>query len=72
MFFAGIIFARSFRDDPNPDIAFGSNIAGAVIGGLAESFSMLLGFQHLLIIAICLYLLSVWKPSMRIKLSPAT
>jgi spermidine synthase len=72
MFFAGIVFARSFRDEPNPDIAFGSNIAGSVIGGLAESFSMLLGFQHLLIIAICLYLLSVWKPSMRIRLSPAT
>jgi hypothetical protein len=58
--------------DRNPDIAFGSNIAGSVIGGLAESFSMLLGFQHLLIIAICLYLLWVWQPSMRIKLSPAT
>jgi hypothetical protein len=31
-----------------PDLAFGSNIAGSVLGGLAESFSMLIGFQHLL------------------------
>ncbi len=40
MFFAGVIFARSFRDEPDPDQAFGSNIAGAVIGGLsyAEGF----------------------------------
>jgi hypothetical protein len=67
MFFAGVIFARSFRDEVNPDLAFGSNIAGAVIGGLAESFSMLLGFQHLLVLAICLYALSTWTPSLRVK-----
>jgi spermidine synthase len=63
MFFAGVIFARSFRDEANPDQAFGSNIAGSMIGGLAESFSTLLGFRHLLILAICFYLLSAWMPS---------
>jgi SAM-dependent methyltransferase len=67
MFFAGVIFARSFRDEANPDQAFGSNIAGSVIGGLAESFSTLLGFRHLLILAICFYILSVWVPSTRGK-----
>jgi SAM-dependent methyltransferase len=67
MFFAGVIFARSFRDEPNPDQAFGSNIAGSVIGGLAESFSTLLGFRHLLILAICFYILSAWMPSGRSK-----
>ncbi len=67
MFFAGVIFARSFRDEPHPDQAFGSNIAGSVIGGLAESFSTLLGFRHLLILAICFYILSAWTPSMRAK-----
>ncbi len=67
MFFAGVIFARSFRDEPNPDQAFGSNIAGSVIGGLAESFSTLLGFRHLLILAICFYVLSAWMPSTRGK-----
>jgi hypothetical protein len=46
MLFAGVIFSGSFRDATNPDLAFGSNIAGSVLGGLAESFSMLLGFQH--------------------------
>jgi hypothetical protein len=67
MFFAGVIFARSFRDEPHPDQAFGSNIAGSVIGGLAESFSTVLGFRHLLILAICFYILSAWMPSMRAK-----
>jgi hypothetical protein len=42
-------------------------LGGSVIGGLAESFSTLLGFQHLLILAICFYILSAWMPSMRAK-----
>jgi hypothetical protein len=33
MLFAGVIFAESFRDAANPDLAFGSNIAGSVLGG---------------------------------------
>jgi SAM-dependent methyltransferase len=65
MFFAGVIFARSFRDAQNPDQAFGANIAGSVVGGLAESFSMLLGFQHLLFLAMAFYLLSAWPPGLR-------
>ena len=65
MFFAGVIFAGSFRDARNPDLAFGSNIAGSVLGGLAELFSMLLGFQHLLLLAMLFYLLSVWSPRLR-------
>ena len=58
MFFAGVIFARCFRDSTDPDLAFGSNIAGSVLGGLSESFSMLLGFRYLLLLAIAFYLLS--------------
>ena len=65
VFFAGVIFARSFRGAAQPDLALGSNIAGAVVGGLAESFSMLLGFQHLLLLALVFYLLSAWTPRMR-------
>jgi hypothetical protein len=65
MFFAGVIFARSFRDEAYPDSAFGSNIAGSVVGGLSESFSTVLGFRYLLILAICYYLLSIWIPSVR-------
>lgn len=68
MLFAGIIFAVSFSDARNPDLAFGSNIAGAVLGGLAESFSTLLGFQHLLLLAMLFYLLSTWSP----RLQPAS
>jgi SAM-dependent methyltransferase len=65
MFFAAAIFARSFAAAPNPDQSFGSNIAGAVLGGLSESLSMLLGFHSLLLVAILFYLLSIWSPPAR-------
>jgi hypothetical protein len=56
--FAGIVFSIAFRDSTNPDVDFGSNIAGAVLGGLSENFSLILGFNYLLAIAIGFYLLS--------------
>jgi SAM-dependent methyltransferase len=62
MFFAGVIFACSFKKSPNPDQAFGANIAGAVVGGFCEAFSMLLGFRYLLLLAALLYFLSTWQP----------
>ena len=62
MFFAGVIFAVSFRASKQPDQDFGANIAGAVVGGFAEYLSMLLGFQYLLLVAIGFYALSsFWR-----------
>lgn len=63
MLFAGVIFAHSFMDAVNPDHAFGANIAGAVVGGLCEAFSMLLGFRYLLLLAALFYILSAWRPA---------
>ena len=57
--FAGVIFASSFKRTDEPDRAFGFNIAGAMLGGLAEYSSMLLGFQYLVLVAILFYVLSV-------------
>ena len=56
--FAGVIFAASFRRTAEPDRAFGFNIAGAMMGGLAENSSMLLGFQYVVVVAILFYTLS--------------
>lgn len=58
IFFAGVIFGASFRDSNQPDVDFGSNIAGAILGGLSENLSLLVGFKNLLIIALCFYVLS--------------
>ena len=59
IFFAGIIFATSFRDSENPDLDFGANIAGVVIGGLLEYISLITGYRALLLIALVLYGLSM-------------
>jgi SAM-dependent methyltransferase len=56
--FAGVIFAASFSRSKQPDRSFGANIAGAMLGGLLEYTSMLLGFQHLVLVALALYALS--------------
>lgn len=56
--FAGVIFAASFKRTTEPDRAFGANIAGAMVGGLAEYSSMLLGFQYVVLGAILFYALS--------------
>jgi hypothetical protein len=56
--FAGVIFATTFARSRDPDRAFGANVAGALVGGLAENASMLLGFRWLLLVAVGFYLLS--------------
>ena len=56
--FAGVIFATSFRRTSQPDRVFGANVAGALVGGLAENSSVILGFQLLLCVAVGFYLLS--------------
>lgn len=56
--FAGLIFAALFKRTAEPDRAFGFNIAGAMIGGLAENSSMLLGFQYVVLVALLFYALS--------------
>jgi SAM-dependent methyltransferase len=58
IFFAGIVFGTLFRDSSQPDIDFGSNIAGAIVGGLCESLSLVIGFNYLLAIAVVFYLIS--------------
>ena len=69
IFFAGIIFATSFRDSRQPDVDFGSNIGGAILGGLSESLSLVVGFNYLLVVALAFYLLSAWPR--RAGLNPA-
>jgi SAM-dependent methyltransferase len=70
MYFAGVIFALTFRDARDPDRAFGSNIAGSVVGGLCESFSTLLGFRYLLLVAFAFYVLSIWRPGVSRAIAP--
>ena len=58
LFFAALIFARSFKETPAPEFAFASNVLGAVVGGLLEYGSIILGFRNLLLLALALYMFS--------------
>jgi spermidine synthase len=58
LFFSGIIFARWFQRAENPSAALGSNLMGAVVGGLAEYSSLALGLRDLYLLALLFYGLS--------------
>ena len=63
IFFAALIFAGSYQQTPNPNLAYASNLVGAVVGGLLEYSSLLIGFRKLLLIGLGLYVLSyiAWR-----------
>lgn len=58
LFFAGIIFATSFAGRAQANLAFGSNLIGAVVGGAAEAISLAFGIRALTLLAMGLYVLS--------------
>jgi hypothetical protein len=60
VFFAGIVFIRSFAAEGFRSEALGSNLLGALTGGMLESLSMWTGIRSLLIIAAVLYIASWW------------
>jgi len=58
IFFAGIVFGALFSRSEHPEVDFGSNIAGAMLGGFAESLALIVGFTYLVVLAIAFYLCS--------------
>ena len=55
VFFAGLLFASEFRAVESPAAALGANMLGAVVGGLLENLSLIIGMKALLIVAAVLY-----------------
>ena len=55
LLFAGVVFATLFARTTAPSQAFGSNLLGALAGGLLEYASMITGFRSLGLIALALY-----------------
>lgn len=60
IFFAGMVFAITFSQTASIEIALGSNLIGAVVGGIFEYASLALGLRSLYILAIVFYLLSAY------------
>jgi SAM-dependent methyltransferase len=65
VFFAGLIFITSFREAGFRAEAFGSNLMGALVGGLLESLSYLIGIKALVIAAAFLYFASAMTTKWR-------
>lgn len=55
VFFAGIIFTENFRRCCGRSDIFGSNMLGAVAGGLTQNLSFIFGMKALLIMAAVVY-----------------
>jgi SAM-dependent methyltransferase len=61
---AGLLFARSFAGTRSPGAALGFNVLGAVVGGLAEYLTVLVGLDGIAAVAMLLYLLA-WATAPR-------
>ncbi|HEX6885120.1 MAG TPA: hypothetical protein VF530_17230 [Planctomycetota bacterium] len=70
IFFASTLFAARFKARVRTDVALGWNLLGAVLGGLLEFSSMIVGIRALCLIALGLYLVSALVRS-RIEPAPA-
>ncbi len=53
--FAGVIFSASFSRRAAPDVAFGFNLLGAMVGGALEAVSLVTGLRALTLLALALY-----------------
>ncbi len=71
VFFAGIVFIRSFAAAGFRGEALGSNLFGALVGGLLESTSYWFGLRFLLVLAAGLYLASWLALQRRREPAPA-
>jgi spermidine synthase len=63
---SGIVFARAFKNTTQPNVALGINVLGAIVGGLLEYSSVVVGSNNLVLLAIALYVaafLSAKNPS---------
>jgi hypothetical protein len=55
VFFANLVFTASFRDTETADMAFASNLIGAMVGGILEYAALITGYQALLIVVAAIY-----------------
>ena len=58
VFIANLVFTYSFRDTKTADMAFASNLLGAMVGGALEYLALLTGYRLLLVVVAALYLVA--------------
>jgi hypothetical protein len=55
VFLANLVFAERFRDVGSSTVAFGTNLLGAMVGGVLEYGALLVGYRALLVAVAVLY-----------------
>jgi SAM-dependent methyltransferase len=71
MLFSGIVFIRSFSATESKSVALGANLVGAMVGGLLQSITFVVGIRALLLIVAGLYLLSLLtRPQVERRMLP--
>jgi SAM-dependent methyltransferase len=55
IFLANLVFAERFRDVGLSTVAFGANLLGAMVGGILEYSSLVIGYRSLLFVIAALY-----------------
>lgn len=58
IYYAGLIFASSFKKSIKPESALGANILGSVLGGWTEYLVMIIGIRALILVALIFYFIS--------------
>jgi hypothetical protein len=66
IFFANLVFSYSFRDTKAADMAFASNLLGAVVGGAIEYVALISGYGWLLVVVGVLYA-AAWLFATRVR-----
>jgi len=55
IFLANMVFAQRFRGTGDTTTAFGANLLGAILGGVLEYASLVIGYRWLLVFVAALY-----------------
>jgi len=55
IFCAGLLFGSSIKRSEDVTVDYGANLLGAMVGGVAEYLSLLMGFQFLLLLVAAFY-----------------
>jgi hypothetical protein len=59
VFLANLVFADRFRDVGSSTVAFGTNLLGAIVGGVLEYGALVVGYRALLVAVAALYALAL-------------
>ena len=55
IFLANMVFSQRFRESGDSTTAFAANLIGAMVGGVLEYVSLVVGYRSLMIVALGLY-----------------